>query len=293
MAIQIWYHADCYDGFGAALAAYLKLGRKVAKTPVKYVPVSYADEQCPVVAPDDRVYILDFSYPREVLEGIRKGLTRGWLKVIDHHKTHYDQLKDLGYCTFDLKESGATLAWREFRKGMPEPRFFAYLRDRDLWKNELPGTHEFTAALRSYPMIFDLWVDLMDRVDELIEDGKPILRFQGQQVSLMADKHIWADIGGHLVPAVNATCFFSDVADELAKRHQIGKAKWPAPFAAYWRDLEPGRRMWGLRSRTELDVAAVAEGYGGGGHPGAAGFIVGRDDIPIATERRSLQLLDA
>ena len=51
-----------------------------------------------------------------------------------------------------------------------------------------------------------------------------------------------------------------------------------APFAGYYFDrLADGKRQWGLRSRLsslfDFDVSAVAMQMGGGGHPGAAGWV--------------------
>ena len=52
------------------------------------------------------------------------------------------------------------------------------------------------------------------------------------------------------------------------------------PFAACYLDTADSR-VFSLRSRREggVDVAKIAESYGGGGHRNAAGFRVPRDHL--------------
>jgi len=71
------------------------------------------------------------------------------------------------------------------------------------------------------------------------------------------------------VPVVNATLFFSEVGEEVCQRYP------DALSAAHYLDW-PDRRQWGLRSRSGFDCSEVAQRYGGGGHPGAAGFTTDR-----------------
>ena len=53
----ILYHAHCADGFGAAFAAWKKLG-----SGADYVAVNHGDPPPPVAGRD--VVVLDFAYPR-------------------------------------------------------------------------------------------------------------------------------------------------------------------------------------------------------------------------------------
>ena len=76
------YHANCADGFGAALAAWLKLGDEA-----EYLPMQYGDVPEPQDLRDwvdDReVYILDFSLPHAGMEELFRSAKRVvWL---DHH----------------------------------------------------------------------------------------------------------------------------------------------------------------------------------------------------------------
>ena len=71
------YHADCTDGFGAAFAAWLKLGDEA-----EYLPMHYNADFCDPVGQRE-VYILDFSFPRETMHHLFATAKRVvWL---DHH----------------------------------------------------------------------------------------------------------------------------------------------------------------------------------------------------------------
>jgi uncharacterized protein len=64
LKIYTLYHNNCPDGFGSALAAYLKFGDKS-----EYIGVKHQQDP-PEMEPGSEVYILDFSYPRQVMEAL-------------------------------------------------------------------------------------------------------------------------------------------------------------------------------------------------------------------------------
>ena len=276
--IHVLYHANCHDGFGAAWAMWRRVNAEV----LDFHAVGYGEESLKL-AGDGKLYLLDFSYPREVLLAYARERS---VVVLDHHKTAALDLLDLDglpnlTVRFDLCKSGAVLAWEHFHPGVSVPLMLQYVQDRDLWRFELPHSREVAAWMRSWPFSFPSWDNLervVDPVDgdlaAVWQEGAAILRFQDQQVRLMADQAVALTLGGHKVHAASATCFFSEVCEELCRRYP------DEPFAAYWRDGANGRRMWGLRSRSGrggddaplFDCSALAKRYGGGGHPGAAGF---------------------
>ena len=75
------YHANCTDGFGAAFAAWLKLGDGA-----DYLPMNYGQEFDPLIRVRDReIYILDLSFPKQIMDLFFEGAARVvWL---DHHAT--------------------------------------------------------------------------------------------------------------------------------------------------------------------------------------------------------------
>jgi oligoribonuclease NrnB/cAMP/cGMP phosphodiesterase (DHH superfamily) len=252
----VLYHAHCADGFGAAWAAWRRLGGGAVYLPVQHgVPP-------PSIPEDHEVYVLDFSYPREQIEEMKARFSE--LRVIDHHRTAEEELSGLDYAIFDVTKSGAVLAWEFFHPGEPAPDLLRYVMDRDLWLHELPRSREVFAGLSSYPMDFEVWSAL--EIDRLAEEGVTILRYQKELIELVCSQERTEELAGHLVPVVNSSVFGSEVGEELLKRHP------GAPFAAIYFDRGDGKRQWSLRSRESFDVAEVARRFQNGGHRQAAGF---------------------
>lgn len=260
----VLYHGNCYDGFGAAYAAWRVFGDDAT-----YIPVVYGQPFPPEVPVGATVYILDFSYPRdELIEH------HGWSKklvVLDHHATARDALASLSFATFDMERSGAHLAWAHFHPRRPLPWLLRYVEDRDLWRHALPNSREITSALRMYPMTFDVWDRVVRQAQayrpRLIREGRTALTLTTMTVQMMCDKARIGRVGGYAVPVVNATCHWSEVGEELLSRYP------EAPFAGSYHDSVDGRRTWSLRSRPGFNVSEVARHLGGGGHPQAAGFV--------------------
>lgn len=98
--IIVIYHASCNDGAGAAYAAWTVLGETA-----EYVPAHYGNEPPDVTG--KVVYVLDFSYPRDVLLDMNAKAKS--LLVLDHHKTAEADLKGLDFAVFDMIELGAAL----------------------------------------------------------------------------------------------------------------------------------------------------------------------------------------
>lgn len=249
----ILYHADCTDGFGAAFAAWQRLGARG-----EYLPVKHGAP--PPEVTGRRVTVVDFAYPRAVLLELH-GQARSLL-VLDHHKTAQDDLLGLDFARFDLSKSGAMLAWEHWHD-TPPPPLIRYIEDKDLWRWELPESHEVSAGLASHAMDFAIWQDLT--IDDLRRDGVAILRYQTQLVNDICRLAGRREVAGVMVPCVNSPVLQSYVGNQLARGER---------FAAIWYELPDGSRRYSLRSEAPGgdDVAEIARRLGGGGHPRAAGF---------------------
>jgi len=265
--MKILYHANCYDGFGAAWSAWLKLEGLDAPRQHDYIPVLYGDPPPDGLDGQD-IVIVDFSYPRDILLELYDRCAS--LLVLDHHKTAQADLDGLDFCVFDMEKSGAMLAWEYWWPGEEPPPMIQYVQDRDLWRFHLPWSRKIAAYMRSYPMDFERWCFIDGRLrnafDNIAVEGDAILRFQTRCVDQMCEQAVWIELGGYRVPTANATLFFSEVGERLCEMYP------EAPFAAYYLDRADGKRQWGLRSRDGFDVSEVAKKYGGGGHAAAAGF---------------------
>lgn len=262
---KIIYHQDCVDGFTAAWVAWTKFGDAA-----EYVPAHYGSEPPDVEGCD--VWILDFSYPREVIARMR--LKAQDLRVLDHHKSAAADLADIDYVTFDMSRSGAGIAWDELRGG-PRPRLVDYVEDRDLWHWALPRSREVSAYVALADRTFESWA----RLAVELEGAFDLVADKGAVAQLVVDRYVEdklksqarSTIGGHLVRCVNTTFAASETVGALAEGE---------PFAAGWFRRDDGAFVYSLRSRGGgLDVSEVAKQYGGGGHRNAAGFTV-RELLP-------------
>ena len=262
--LVIYHGPGCMDGAGAALAAWKKLGDEAEYRPAQYGDPPPTDEE----VRGREVFILDFSYPRAELLRLCRAATS--LLVIDHHKTAQEDCENLRFCIFDMKLSGAVLAWLHFHDELA-PLLLQYIQDRDLWKWELPRSREVSAALAARGCARDF--RLLDQFLELkliaqatlSAEGEAILRYQGQLVDSICRHAREVEIAGHRVLMANAPILQSEVGERLAQ----GRA-----FGAAWFVDDHGRRVVSLRSRppSGIDVSQIAKLFGGGGHPGAAGY---------------------
>lgn len=276
----IIYHANCADGFTAAWLLWCYYEGKCELMPAQYGDKPPADADVAM----RKVWIVDFSYDSQTLFRL-EGLSY-WLLVFDHHKTAHAHLKDIDFCTFDMNKSGARLVW-EYLTGLLDwkpdafdvggniaevplskhkaPWLVDYTEDRDLWKWELPDSKAVNAGLLLYERTPDSWSAIARfGAPSLGGDGELVLNYQSGIIASYAEQAHRARIGGHFVPAVNATLLQSEVAGQLAEGNK---------FAAAYRH-DGNEFVFSLRSRGEegLDVSEIASIYGGGGHRNAAGF---------------------
>jgi len=249
----ILYHAECADGFGAAWAIWKQFPA------ARFVPVKHGNPPPPDLR-NQRIVIVDFSYARDTLQAI--AATTHSLVVLDHHITAEKALAGLPYAYFDLKKSGAVLAW-EWAHDRPTPWLLEYIQDKDLWTWVLPSSREINAALASHPFDFQLWDTFKQR--ELEQEGRAILRYEHEIVNKLAAQAVLVEFQGATVPSVQSAVLTSQIGERLSADH---------PFCLIWHDRD-GRRYYSMRSREDgTDVGAIAASFGGGGHTHAAGFSI-------------------
>lgn len=263
------YHAHCADGFAAAWAV-----RRHYQGDVEFVPGVHGQPP-PQVAERDVIFV-DFAYRRAVIEAMSR--TARSVLILDHHKSAAEDLAGMAgpaslRMVMDMDRSGAGLTWDFFFAGQPRPVLLDHIEDFDLGRHALPATRALMAAVFSYPYDFAVWDSLVERAQS--EASRTGLKAEGEVIhrKLMRDVEEALAvgtrtmvIGGIEVPVVNLP---PSLASEAATVLAAGK-----PFAAAYFDRADAR-VFSLRSdRNGRDVAAIAEGYGGGGHRHAAGFQV-------------------
>jgi hypothetical protein len=266
-----FYHAGCPDGFGAAWAVWRAWGDEA-----EFRARSH-DDRLPMSSLHDRLVVfVDISVDNGQLAELSE--VAGEVVLLDHHVSAQSRYhEDLGLVNrmdeagheilYDLSHSGAVLAWQYFHPDHDVPDLLAYVEDQDLWNWKLPGSAEVNAAIASYPRDFQVWAKLAQRdVEELIQEGTPIVRANQMEVERSLKNAAPIRIGERQVEGVNASVNRSAIGHELAKRACFGD-----PWGCVYRIS--GQQVHAtLYSIGDLDVAQICAGLGGGGHRNAAGF---------------------
>lgn len=292
------YHANCADGFGAAVAVRMGLG----KGKVDFHAGIY-QQPLPDVR-DRQVILVDFSYKHDVIEKMVQEAQS--VLILDHHKSAMEdiqgnlQIRPVPFTatpawlplqglwgTFDMEQSGAVLAWRHFHIG-PVPRMIRHIQDRDLWKFDLRGTEEFTEWLFSFPYDMDEWQWNLQRVESVgkfhkaVCNGSGILRKKQKDIKefiATACFHVDLSIGTDTwqdIPVVNVPYMWASEAGYV-----LAKGK---PFAMTYYQSSTGYVVSLRSSEDGEDVSRIASHFGGGGHYHAAGFSI--PDIERIITRR-------
>ena len=258
------YHGNCADGFTAAWVVNKKYPG------IKLHAGVYGQEP-PACAGLD-VIMVDFSYSREVL--IRIAGQASSVLILDHHQTAEKNLVGLPdnvTTYFDMYRSGAMMAWDYCFRGQPPSYLIKHVQDRDLWRFTIPGTKAFQANLFSYEYTLENWDSIADicaddyKYHEFIVAGESIERKHLKDINEFINVASYRrDVAGYHVPVLNAPYFWSSDACHIMAQDE--------PFAACYWDTPTGR-TFSLRSdKNGLDVAEIAERFGGGGHKHASGF---------------------
>ncbi|MDO8504704.1 MAG: DHHA1 domain-containing protein [Candidatus Liptonbacteria bacterium] len=263
--IVVLYHGDCSDGFGGAWAAWKKFGKKA-----EYIGL-FRGNHYPSGLRGKELYFIDFVYSPE----ITKELVGANKKVIglDHHVTGKASVGLMAEgSVYSENHSGAVVAWKYFHPKKKVPMLLRYVEDRDIWKWALPASKEISAIMDTFTFDFRFWDKAAREFEKnssrkkYVEHGRVLKKYQDFLVKKLAGTAELVKLGKHKILAVNASHeFASELGHLLAVRR--------APFGLVWSQDGIGTRV-GLRSDGTVDVAKIAQKYGGGGHKAAAGFMI-------------------
>ena len=284
----VLYHADCFDGFGAAWAIH-RAAVAQNKT-VKFVPVQYNKPLPNGTYECDLLYIVDFSFPMDTLQMLSASAKK--IVIIDHHKSAQENLAEvqkfylgqdvteLPYSVlahFDMSHSGAMLTWKHFFPDQQEPALLRYIEDRDIWKWQLSGSEAINAFIGNSPMTFQAFDDLAYEVAHnrisVLDKGEELLRYRKKLVdeicqTVRVTSYTLRNMETVSCVAVRSPILQSEVGNELCERFPEVK------FAIIYSDVadDVSSIKWSLRSIGDFDVSEIAKEYGGGGHRNAAGM---------------------
>lgn len=229
-----------------------------------------------------KVIVVDFSLPPEDMLRLAKARELVW---IDHHKTSLNELHDLAQDwpgIRDIGEAACVLSWRYFFPGKPLPRAVVLIGDRDIWRWAEADTGAFGEGLYhedTDPHNDHLWGPLLDddaqAVAELVAKGSLLheARLKRIERKIEAYGHA-ADFEGFRTLVINDRGS-GEMGDLIQKAgYQIGYC--------YVDHLQEGRLITFVTLYSnQVDVSEIAKRFGGGGHPGAAGFSFPRREPPF------------
>lgn len=267
--LVIYHGRKCPDGFAAALAAWIFYAGKAEFVALDHGDVKSVDD-LPVLV-GRAVYILDFSFADHILRGIEERAAK--LVMLDHHLSAAEKLTGFrcrcGVVHFDMKKSGARLAWEFFHPDKAVPDLVRFVEDRDIWVWQYPESAGFLAALDMEAFDFERWqaISLFDaaQLAFYIERGRAMDEKFTKLSELIAESAqpvVFNGIAGLMVNAPGV--FHSQVGDMLCQKS--------GTFALLWAVDKNGVVKCGLRSLPVFNCIPLAASMGGGGHAQACGF---------------------
>ena len=306
----IIYHGDCPDGFGAAYAAWRHFGENASYFPACYgdsIPAkSLAGRHVCVFDfsfPPEELKAMAQVALSVIQIDHHASARNAWSDCFNAAENSLQTWKhpELPLTViFDMEKSGARLAWEYFYPNDPLPWPLRHVEDQDLWRFALPATRAFNRALRLLPYDFHAWDDVIKhagtptskRYQAMLAEGEAIERFVQGEIERLSNGPLAMPVdmpGAAVGPehalrenipvirteqgtcrvisglAINANSLFtSELGERLAEKC--------GSFALLWYAHSDGEVKCSLRSRGKIDVAAMAEKFGGGGHKNAAGF---------------------
>ena len=251
---------------------------------------------------DRVVYILDFSYPREVLiEMHSKAMS---LVVLDHHESAMQALEGLEFAHFDMTKSGAVLAWEYFAERIgcttgsftctdskDVPPLLQYIQDRDLWHFALPDSKEISEYLRA-AINWDSSVEdnlvILDNIDEyweyqlddIVDMGATVLANRDKQVAETVNGVFYLELGFNFRVYSIPACF-----SVFSIRSEVGHALASLPDNGHKvglsiQGMHNGKFGLSFRGLEGTDLAlSLAKTFGGGGHKCASGAAISAKEL--------------
>jgi uncharacterized protein len=197
--------------------------------------------------------------------------------VLDHHEGARDIATKFSG-VFDTNHSGATIAWSYFHPDTPVPTLLKYVEDGDLYRFNLPNSREVLAyvyTLTDSFASFDIknvekWNTFITELEDPVEIKRVV-----ETGELFSQHHEHIVLHGihhaEIVSFEGYECYLTGTSGEFTSDTGNRLARLKPPLAIIVSADAEGLRV-SLRSDGSVNVASIAQKYGGNGHPAAAGF---------------------
>jgi oligoribonuclease NrnB/cAMP/cGMP phosphodiesterase (DHH superfamily) len=231
--------------------------------------------------PGADICITDLSLDEDTARYIDRIHAR--LVLLDHHKTAAWMAEKYAWAHVDENRCGTTLFYDWLNRQRPRidglfkhSTLALLIDDYDRWQHKVPqsrelnrllgvmGRERFIARFAANPET------AFTDTEQIVLD---LEREREQRYLEKTEAKTFIDPEGRTMVVCYADEYASAVGERLLAEH---------PLAQYAAIIQPRHSAISLRSRTGgVDVSEIAKRYGGGGHPGAAGYPY--DAIWVAT----------
>lgn len=273
------FHYPCQDGLVSAWVTHLF--HTIHKESIELYPIQHGTPLNIDRLKSNKVLFCDYAPANEYIDMLEKECTS--IMILDHHITSAERITK-PYAYFDMKRSGAGIAWDYFFGGI-RPDFINWVEDRDLWKWKYTESANFYAGIQIVlsALKYNDFNSMFNTLDELyntpskttyyLEIGDLINRSIQNKASSIAynhskksDRYIDKNKEYNVCIVNCSTDIISEVGSILTKDYNFD-------FAVLWRYNHPASEyIVSLRANNNADVSEIARQYGGGGHKNAASF---------------------
>lgn len=267
-------HKNCPDGFTAAWVAWT-----IFKDNADYIGESPGQKDFSYLhkLKNKNVYIFDIYVPQELINKIKQIANN--LVVIDHHPNS-ENLKGIHY---NEKHSAGYLCWQYFYPKKDIPAFIKLISDNDTGTWKIKYSEELSLYVK-YNVKPVLLKYNFKQLSKLTNDSdlklaiKIGINYKEYELNLIESVAKYAKqkkyknysvlIVESCIPSLGGK-----IATYLSNKPGI-------KFGAVYRTLAPNKYLITTRSNNKsVDLNKIANKYGGGGHKGAASFVVKKLDI--------------
>lgn len=262
----ILYHGNCPDGFGGAYAAWKKFGDSA-----EYIPL-HRDVPTIEGFVGDHLYFIDFTYPKEIMDAFVA--TAASVTVLDHHEGLKEVVETMPEYRYTTDHSGAGIAWEYFHPGTSTPLLLQYVEDDDIFRFALKETRAVLCYVTTRPQTFEEWDSMMnmfenpDTRNEILKKANTYEEY----FEKLADMSVNA---AKLVMFEGYECYFTNCHPLKPLKSRVGNLlALKQPPLALVVSAHPKGYGVSIRGDGSVDVAKIAEKYGGNGHTNAAGFAI-------------------
>lgn len=275
------YHRDLDGECSAAI-----VNKKLKGEGIAFIDIDYReDPPKDLLRESDRVIIVDFSIDPDLCIALMDAGTK--VVWIDHHQSAIDKYMDFPFTIKGIRtedDAACVLTWRYFFPDEEPPISVKLIGDRDTWMWEWGElTKKFTAGMdarNTFPLNEELWGDLLlqdsNLYGDIVQEGATIVRYR--ETYWKEYREAWAferTINGHSMLCMNLARSGSEAFGRAGGEHDI--------LCAFGYNGSSWTFSWYSEN---WDVRKLAEHFGGGGHPGAAGAVL--EEFPFQEEETEI-----